>query len=282
MEAMRSSSTPEEATEALLALPELERDVLLARSWSVGEVQPLIRRLDCAEILDYVLLKGLGALEGEKFGPRCQNVLRVRGRYTRSHKSFHTIIGPIMILAYLILHMSLAHMHQVVHLILIVILLILAGATRATAGYYPSILKGDELALMQVPREYCEKCHLPMRPGSVLREKQVHCRYCDVCIDAFDHHCFWLGCCINRYNYWRFFGTLCWTLLTIIVGLVDSAYYYRFMERISTMVRIGLAIQFLAYITAFLTLLVHVNKLRTFESARLHAPIAPYLILDAQ
>ncbi|TNJ30421.1 DHHC palmitoyltransferase [Giardia muris] len=279
---MRSSSTPEEAIEALLALPELERDVLLARSWSVGEVQSLIRRLDCTEILDYVLLKGLGALEGEKFGPRCQNVLRVRGRYTRPRKSFRTVLGPILILVYLALHISLVHVHQTIHLVFLLVLLFLAGATRATAGYYPSILSGDELALMQVPREYCEKCRLPMRPGSALREKQVHCRYCDVCIDAFDHHCFWLGCCISRYNYWRFFGTLCWTLLTIIVGLVDSAYYYRLMERIPIMVRIGLAVQFVAYITAFLTLLVHVNKLRSSESARLHAPIAPYLIINAQ
>eukprot|EP00703_Trepomonas_sp_PC1_P004856 JAP91750.1 DHHC zinc finger domain-containing protein [Trepomonas sp. PC1] len=42
--------------------------------------------------------------------------------------------------------------------------------------------------------ERCYKCNIPTA-------KAVHCRYCDLCCEQFDHHCFWTGQCIHKENY---------------------------------------------------------------------------------
>lgn len=37
----------------------------------------------------------------------------------------------------------------------------------------------------------------------------MHCRYCDKCVQKFDHHCMWLNTCIGERNYGYFFKTIC-------------------------------------------------------------------------
>jgi len=38
------------------------------------------------------------------------------------------------------------------------------------------------------------KCH------DILNITTVHCFVCDICVDNWDHHCFWLNTCINDQN----------------------------------------------------------------------------------
>lgn len=49
-----------------------------------------------------------------------------------------------------------------------------------------------------------------------------HCSCCDACVAGFDHHCFWLGCCIGERNHpdfvlLLFHGVLCglWCVLVL-------------------------------------------------------------------
>jgi hypothetical protein len=41
---------------------------------------------------------------------------------------------------------------------------------------------------------YCGLCDVFQPPGA------VHCPFCQVCIDGYDHHCPWMGMCIGRKN----------------------------------------------------------------------------------
>ena len=45
---------------------------------------------------------------------------------------------------------------------------------------------------------WCDLCQVYQPPTG------VHCPDCNVCVDGFDHHCAWMGCCIGRKNYKQF------------------------------------------------------------------------------
>jgi palmitoyltransferase ZDHHC9/14/18 len=58
--------------------------------------------------------------------------------------------------------------------------------------------------------KYCDTCNIYRPP------RAKHCSHCDHCIEAFDHHCPWIGSCIGRRNYKYF-------VAFIVSGLVISA-----------------------------------------------------------
>ncbi|PWN27374.1 zf-DHHC-domain-containing protein [Jaminaea rosea] len=65
--------------------------------------------------------------------------------------------------------------------------------------------------------KWCETCRLYRPP------RASHCRVCDNCVEAIDHHCTFLNTCIARRNYMSFFAFLGLALATCAYGVVFCA-----------------------------------------------------------
>jgi len=72
----------------------------------------------------------------------------------------------------------------------------------------PSRLDVDGSAI-----KFCETCRL-FRPP-----RAKHCKYCDQCVQEFDHHCPWTGTCIGKRNY-RFFCAFVFSVNALSIFLV--------------------------------------------------------------
>lgn len=66
-------------------------------------------------------------------------------------------------------------------------------------------------ALYSLNENLCVKCK------KIKSVNTQHCIACDQCIEEWDHHCFWLGICINRKNK-KFFNLFIFILLLAIVN----------------------------------------------------------------
>mmetsp|Transcript_9606 Transcript_9606/g.28206 ORF Transcript_9606/g.28206 Transcript_9606/m.28206 type:complete len:232 (-) Transcript_9606:65-760(-) len=51
-----------------------------------------------------------------------------------------------------------------------------------------------------------------------------HCRYCEKCVEGFDHHCKWLNNCVGKANYKYFFMTVTSVLLFLIIHIAYTVY----------------------------------------------------------
>jgi len=48
--------------------------------------------------------------------------------------------------------------------------------------------------------EYCQKCKIKYNKD----KKVYHCKFCNVCIEGYDHHCIWIGKCVGKKNIFYF------------------------------------------------------------------------------
>ena len=60
--------------------------------------------------------------------------------------------------------------------------------------------------------DYCPKCLIKKKKFT------VHCFICDVCIEDFDHHCYWINKCVGEKNYKIF-------ILFLVVNLIAIIFY---------------------------------------------------------
>ena len=78
--------------------------------------------------------------------------------------------------------------------------------------------KQDIINLISKNNNICVRCKKQMR------EKTIHCIVCDVCVDNWDHHCFWLNTCIDKNvksKFNLFFVLLfCTFLFHVLFGIV--------------------------------------------------------------
>ena len=71
----------------------------------------------------------------------------------------------------------------------------------------------------QEAEEFCPQCLVKNK----FRSK--HCLICQICIDEFDHHCFWVGNCIGKDNYTLFFIFLIYILINTLFNIGVNIYY---------------------------------------------------------
>jgi ankyrin repeat protein len=63
---------------------------------------------------------------------------------------------------------------------------------------------------------YCPHCIIEKK------YQTVHCVVCNVCVDGFDHHCFWVDNCVGVNTYFLFFAFLTLVNVNIAFNLVEA------------------------------------------------------------
>ena len=66
--------------------------------------------------------------------------------------------------------------------------------------------------------DYCPYCWIKKNFSS------KHCLICNICVDGFDHHCFWVNNCVGKKNYYLFLTFLIYVNLILLFNLCLSGY----------------------------------------------------------
>jgi palmitoyltransferase len=100
-----------------------------------------------------------------------------------------------------------------------------------TIAKYQSIVSNSaelpEVSWNRPSQTFCEICQIT--PGFRIK----HCKKCEKCISMYDHHCFWVGCCIGELNHTRFVAYLLiessciwWVFVSSFSGLIEGTEGY--------------------------------------------------------
>lgn len=122
-------------------------------------------------------------------------------------------------------------------LLLLSVLTFLSRASLMDPGFIPrgklSIPTDSDAMVRSDGSKFCDTC-LIWRPP-----RAKHCRYCDSCVQKFDHHCPWLGTCVGLRNYRYFVIFLIlisiYTLYVFITGIIVLIKYSQILaNRVKT------------------------------------------------
>jgi len=80
----------------------------------------------------------------------------------------------------------------------------------------------DILDIVEKGKEVEEFCPLCLVQS---KYRSKHCLICQVCVDEFDHHCFWVGNCIGKNNYTLFFVFLIYILANTLFNIGVNIFY---------------------------------------------------------
>ena len=83
--------------------------------------------------------------------------------------------------------------------------------------YYKNY-KGDYNKLQR-----CQKCNIIVPK----KFKSGHCKYCNICIMKYDHHCPWIGKCVGKYNLIVFYIFLFFASFFYLNGLLIFFLYVK-------------------------------------------------------
>ena len=67
----------------------------------------------------------------------------------------------------------------------------------------------------------CELCNIIVNHN----ENIEHCEDCQICVENYDHHCFWTGKCITKRNIWAFYGFAFGSMFYILWYFTIIFYY---------------------------------------------------------
>ena len=118
-------------------------------------------------------------------------------------------------------------------IILFAVIFFLSRASLMDPGFIPrgklSIPSDSDAMVRSDGSKFCDTC-LIWRPP-----RAKHCRYCDSCVQKFDHHCPWLGTCVGlrKYRYFVIFLILIsiYTLYVFITGIIVLIKYSEILAK---------------------------------------------------
>ena len=87
--------------------------------------------------------------------------------------------------------------------------------------YYKMFIKSEQYLRMNENEKknyyVCEICNIIIN----YNENIEHCEECEICVENYDHHCFWTGKCITKKNIYAFycfaFGTMIYILWYFVI-----------------------------------------------------------------
>lgn len=119
--------------------------------------------------------------------------------------------------------------------------------------------------------KFCPTC-------KIYRDSRAkHCRYCDNCVEKFDHHCPWIGTCVGSRNYRHFVGfilfTIALSMFSVVVCGVNIArrfqttnffVYEAFLNSVGSIVLI--VVTFIVFLSLLPLVIYHIQLITSNET----------------